>query len=201
MLYPLVESALPAETKAWERFRTAHRRVKEETSEESTSCSKKVSTNDLDHLLDFLQDEVERKERILISTQNFDQSKNDASMNAYAAVTFLRVETSECVKVQLLSAKSRVPPTGKKKTTIARLELLAATITARLASSFTREISHEEIYFWSDSTTVITWIKREDAWGTFVQNRVSEIKILAPKENWRHVPGSLNPADLPSRRN
>ncbi|GFT84219.1 uncharacterized protein NPIL_548461 [Nephila pilipes] len=40
MVYPLVESALPDETlKAWEQFRTAHRRVKEEPSEESTSCS------------------------------------------------------------------------------------------------------------------------------------------------------------------
>ncbi|GFU26967.1 hypothetical protein NPIL_381951, partial [Nephila pilipes] len=50
-------SALPDETlKTWERLRTAHRRVKEETSEESTSCSKKVPINDLDRLLDFLQD-------------------------------------------------------------------------------------------------------------------------------------------------
>ncbi|KAF8778730.1 hypothetical protein HNY73_015426 [Argiope bruennichi] len=80
---------------------------------------------------------------------------SDASMYAYAAVAFLRVETSEYVKVQLLSAKARVSPTGKKKTTIARLELLAATITARLASSITKEIPHEKIYLWSDSTTVI----------------------------------------------
>ncbi|XP_055941739.1 uncharacterized protein LOC129971787 [Argiope bruennichi] len=120
-------------------------------------------------------------------------------MYAYAAVAFLRVETSEYVKVQLLSAKARVSPTGKKKTTIARLELLAATITARLASSITKEIPHEKIYLWSDSTTVITWIKREDAWSNFVQNRVDEIRTLTSKENWRHELGSFNPADLPSR--
>ncbi|KAF8790481.1 hypothetical protein HNY73_005499 [Argiope bruennichi] len=124
---------------------------------------------------------------------------SDASMYAYAAVAFLRVETSEYVKVQLLSAKNRVSPTGKKKTAIVRLELLAATITARLASSITREIPQEEIYLWSDSTTMITWIKREDAWSTFVQNRVAEIRTWTSKENWRHVPGSFNPADLPNR--
>ncbi|GFT61350.1 integrase catalytic domain-containing protein [Nephila pilipes] len=106
---------------------------------------------------------------------------------------------SECVKVQLLRAKSRISPTGKKKTTIARLELYEITITARLASSITCEIPQEEIYFWSDLTTVITWIKRENAWVNFVQNRVSKIGTLAMKENWRHVLGSLNPADLPSR--
>ncbi|GFS96306.1 hypothetical protein NPIL_248031 [Nephila pilipes] len=34
-----------------------------------------------------------------------------------------------------------------------------------------------------DSTTVITWIKREDAWSTFCQNRVSKIKeTLARKK-------------------
>ncbi|XP_055940935.1 uncharacterized protein LOC129971326 [Argiope bruennichi] len=103
-------------------------------------------------------------------------------MYAYAAVAFLRVETSEYVKMQLLSAKARVSPTGKK-TTIARLELLAATITASLASSIKREIPHEEIYLWSDSTTVITSIKREDAWSTFVRNRVAEIRTLTSKEN------------------
>ncbi|GFT89111.1 hypothetical protein NPIL_151201 [Nephila pilipes] len=82
MLYTFVESALPDETlKAWERFRTAHRRLKEETSEESTSCSKEVYTNDLDCLLDFLQDEIEGEERILITTQSFDQSKKSSYSN------------------------------------------------------------------------------------------------------------------------
>ncbi|GFS84599.1 hypothetical protein NPIL_179731 [Nephila pilipes] len=68
--------------KAWKRFRTAHRQVKEETSEESTSCSKKVSTNDLDCLLGFLQDEVEK--RILIATQSFDQSKKSQAISIIA---------------------------------------------------------------------------------------------------------------------
>ncbi|KAF8786367.1 hypothetical protein HNY73_008088 [Argiope bruennichi] len=61
-----------------------------------------------------------------------------ASMYAYAAAAFFQVQTSEYVKMQLLSAKARDSPTGKK-TTIARLELLAATITASLASSIKRD--------------------------------------------------------------
>ncbi|XP_018403026.1 PREDICTED: uncharacterized protein LOC108779952 [Cyphomyrmex costatus] len=54
----------------------------------------------------------------------------DASQNAYAAAVFARTEGIENVYVQLLVARSRVAPI--KKTTIPRLELLAATIGVRL---------------------------------------------------------------------
>ena len=56
----------------------------------------------------------------------------DASRLAYAAVVFARVEFEGVVNVKLLSAKSRIAP---KKTTIPRLEIMAASITARLTDS------------------------------------------------------------------
>ncbi|XP_035219686.1 uncharacterized protein LOC118192779, partial [Stegodyphus dumicola] len=123
----------------------------------------------------------------------------DASKHAYAVAAFIRIKTFDSTKVQLIQARSRVTPTGKEeKTTIARLELLAATIASRLSSSILSEIQSEEVYFWTDST-VLSWITREEAWSVFVQNRVKEIRRLTNKDSWRHIPGCMNPADLPSR--
>ncbi|XP_035205733.1 uncharacterized protein LOC118180772 [Stegodyphus dumicola] len=112
---------------------------------------------------------------------------------------FCSSTNKDSVQVHLVQAKARVAPSGRKKTTIARLELLGATICARLASSIIPEFQADDIYFWTDSSTVLAWIQRNEVWDVFVHNRIKEIKQLTSIESWRHVPGSLNPADLPSR--
>lgn len=123
----------------------------------------------------------------------------DASRSAYATVVFLRVERENSVHIQLIQAKARVSPCGRKETTVARLELLGATIAARLFSNIVKDLPVENVYCWTDSTTVLAWLRRDDTWGVFVQNRVEEILRLTPKDAWRFVPGIMNPADLPSR--
>lgn len=124
---------------------------------------------------------------------------NDACQLAYATSVFLRVETDSQVSVQLVQAKARVAPINNTLT-INRLELMGCILGARMGksiiSSFTTQI---DCIYWTDSTTALAWILRNDQWGTFVGNRVREIIQLSKAESWRHVPGKANPADLPSR--
>ena len=47
--------------------------------------------------------------------------------------------------------------------------------------------------------TTLCWIKNERIWKQYVQHRVEEIRSLTSKDSWRHCPGELNPADIPSR--
>ena len=100
-----------------------------------------------------------------------------------------------------MQAKTRVAPAPNEsnmQVSIPRLELLAATIGARLTSSILEALSLKNltIYYWSDSSTVISWIHRENNWSVFVENRVKEIKKLTDFEQWRHIPEHLNPADF-----
>jgi hypothetical protein len=52
---------------------------------------------------------------------------------------------------------------------------------------------------WTDSTTALSWIQNERIWKQYVQHRVDEIQSLTLKDSWRHCPGELNPAYIPSR--
>jgi len=56
------------------------------------------------------------------------------------------------------------------------------------------------VFCWTDSTVVLCWIKgNEKSWKPWVENRVVNIRSVVPKENWFHVSGVLNPADIPTR--
>ncbi|GFR24606.1 uncharacterized protein TNCT_401241 [Trichonephila clavata] len=83
--------------------------------------------------------------------------------------------------------------------TIPRLELLGASIGGRNASTILETLNLPlKTYFWTDSMTVLGWITNSEPWNEFVGNRVREIRELTNVEDWRFVPGDLNPADLPS---
>ena len=124
---------------------------------------------------------------------------SDASVRAYAAVVYLRTEYENGhVRVCLVSSKTRVSPL--KEQTIPRLELLGATILSRLIFSIREGCGFNyDTYCWTDSLTVLCWVKNSKPWKQYVKNRVEEIRTLTDMEHWRFCPGNENPADLPSR--
>ncbi|GFY06300.1 pro-Pol polyprotein [Trichonephila clavipes] len=99
----------------------------------------------------------------------------DASSSSYACVVYLRTEGKEGMSIQLLQAQSRVALL--RKTTVPRLELFACCIGACLAYSMKKAVSLEDVssFFWTDSTTVLYWIKNKENWRTFVNNRVNQL--------------------------
>ncbi|XP_011883589.1 PREDICTED: uncharacterized protein LOC105570760 [Vollenhovia emeryi] len=122
----------------------------------------------------------------------------DASKKAYAAIIFTRMECASEVNISFVTAKARVAPVASM--TIPRLELLAACMGARLARSTLNSLKmvDKRITYWSDSSTVVFWVQHNCPWAPFVANRVREIRGLSSHGEWRHIPGDLNPADLPS---
>ncbi|XP_065091279.1 uncharacterized protein LOC135712250 [Ochlerotatus camptorhynchus] len=127
---------------------------------------------------------------------------SDASEAAYGVCIYARsINQLGQIKVELFAAKSR--PASLKKTTLARLELCGAFMAAKLYRSIVKALgmNRTETWFWSDSTVVLSWLKRPSyVWPTFVANRVSHIQELTKGHRWNHVKGTGNPADLVSRR-
>ena len=126
----------------------------------------------------------------------------DASESAYAACIYLHYKSKEKVISTLVAAKTRVAPV--KKITLPRLELLAALCLSKLMvkiqSSLQRLVQIQRIICLTDAEIVLNWITREDrSYKQFVRNRCMQIRDKVPVDNWYHVPGKVNAADLPSR--
>ena len=123
----------------------------------------------------------------------------DASKCAYAAAVYLRQELQEkgC-KVDLIFSKTRLVP--NKQITIPRLELLTATIGVRCIKFVQKELKLEltQKHIWIDSQCVINWINSKRALGTFVENRVKEIK-QDKHLKVHYISTTENPADIASR--
>ena len=118
----------------------------------------------------------------------------DASEEAYAACAYA---TSEGTST-LIAAKTRVKPL--KEVTIPRLELQGAVLAADLHQVIQRNVGVHQTTFWTDSTIVHGWIQAESTkYKAFVGNRVYDIQRKTNQNDWKWVPGTQNPADIPSR--
>ena len=125
----------------------------------------------------------------------------DASLKAYTAVVYVRFAVpNERAHVSLVMAKTRVAPL--KPMNVPRLELQAALLGSRLVKTVQNEIEIKikNIFLWSDSLTVIRWIKGEPRTrNVFVGHRLGEINELTSSSDWKWVPTKLNPADYSTR--
>ena len=101
---------------------------------------------------------------------------SDASGRAMAAVVYTRtVYTNARIDIKLMASKTKVAPV--KKQTIPRLELIGATLLARLVNSLLTTLEwNVEIFYWVDSMTTLHWIRNNRNWKQYVQHRVNEIR-------------------------
>ena len=124
----------------------------------------------------------------------------DASGLAMGVAVYLVIPS--IAEVNLIAAKSRLLPL-KNPPTVPRAELTATLLAARMASHLSEVIANvTRVIIWTDSTTSLQWVKNQASQGVFVDNRVAEIRRIMrilPNASLRHVPGELNPADIPSR--
>ena len=148
--------------------------------------------------------------RYYFSTYSLNEVKNvyingfcDASKNGYAAVIYINGHAPNNKNVgNIVMCKTKVAPV--KPMSIPRLELLSCLLLSQLLNKvllcLQTIINIHRFTCWSDSLDSIHWIKGlNKSWPKFVQSRVEKIRDIVPPEHWRHIPGKINPADLPSR--
>ena len=125
----------------------------------------------------------------------------DASELAFGCVAYLRFSfKSGGHSSSFVMAKTKLAPI--KTVTLSRLELNAARIGARLSRLVVHELEFpiERIQYWTDSMLTLQYVNNKTKrTKVFVSNRVSEIHDLSNPDQWAHVPGKQNPADVLSR--
>ena len=59
----------------------------------------------------------------------------------------------------------------------------------------------DRVTFWTDSENVWYWVRNQSReFKPFVANRIQgKIQRTTSPEQWRQLPGTVNPADLPTR--
>lgn len=130
----------------------------------------------------------------------------DGSEIAYGAVAYLRFENAKNeVVTAIVLAKSRLTPIDRSSLkTVPRIELNAAKVAVNLYEKIKQEFNGsleiDSVFFWTDSVSTLQYIRTENTrLQRFIANRVAYILQMTDTQSWRHVPGTLNPADLLSR--
>ena len=89
-----------------------------------------------------------------------------------------------------------------KLVTISRLELQAVLLASRIKLTVTQEmeIHIDNIYLWSDSKTVLNYLRNSNTnFDPYIMRRCNEIRQNTNVEDWNYIPTDLNIADVLSR--
>ena len=128
----------------------------------------------------------------------------DSSEDTFSAVAFLRARVKtptgeEKTELVFVLGKARVAP--MKVVTVPKLELQAALLAARLKREITQAltVTVNQVFMWTDSTTVLQWINSNEKQPILVANRVCEILEYTSADQWNHVAAKDNPADAGTR--
>ncbi|XP_074649052.1 uncharacterized protein LOC141904366 [Tubulanus polymorphus] len=125
----------------------------------------------------------------------------DASEKGFGAVSYVRlINENGHIHSAFLASRSRLAPL--KVMSIPRLELSAAVLAVKLDRMLREELDLDidNSTFWSDSQAVLKYISNTSSrFKVFVANRLSVIQEGSNPEQWRYIPGVLNPADEVSR--
>ena len=123
-------------------------------------------------------------------------------MEADGARTYIRCVSKDAViHTKLICGKSKVVP--MKVTTIPRLELQAAVLAVRMQANLAQEksIMFDKTYFSTYRKFVLGYIHNESCrFHVYVANMINVIREASYPNQWHHVSGAENPADVLSRK-
>ena len=126
---------------------------------------------------------------------------SDASLEGYGQCSFLRlVNEEDRAHCSFVIGKARVAPI--KQFTVPRLELAAATVSAKMSEFLREELPYTDVkeYFWTDSKIVLGYVNNEARrFHVYVANRVQQIRDLTNPSSWQYIDTESNPADHASR--
>ena len=125
----------------------------------------------------------------------------DASPLAFGCVVYLRTTyRGRAPSVRFVVARGKVNPPDAQS--LPRCELLSAKFLATLSATIKEYLGKPDAptYLFGDSMIALHWLKQKpEKWKVFVSNAVTTIQKCTRTEDWYHVAGTDNPADLLTR--
>ena len=125
----------------------------------------------------------------------------DASSKAMAACIYQRVWRGEGQwQSRLICSKLKMNPISKPES-IPRVETEAANVGVKLACQLakTYRLDMERFTFFTDSTTVLWYLRSRNDMPIFTANRVCQILDYTELDQWNYIYTKDNPADTPTR--